>query len=108
MKHERSMGLGVALVFIMGGGWDQDEAPVGGPRVCTVCTPPAPREGALGLSYQLAQGGAKGRGEGRGLKAASSQHRKWGQTLSPMKIQRAGNSPPEKCKEPRNEPPAEW
>lgn len=62
----------------------------------------------LSFLMYLSRLGAKGKGEGRGLKAVSNQHQKWSQTLSRMKFQRAGDSSPDKWKEPENEPLAEW
>lgn len=52
-------GVGVALVFPLVEGWNRDAGSCGWARVCIVCTSPEPREGAPGLSYQLAQGWGK-------------------------------------------------
>lgn len=54
----------------------------------------------LGFLTSLPTLGAKERGEGQGLKAVSGQHEKWTQTISPMKIRQAWDSPPEGWREP--------
>lgn len=50
----------------------------------------------LSFLMYLSRFGAKGKGEGWGLKAVSNRHQRWSQTLSRMKFQRAGDSSPDK------------
>lgn len=68
------------------------------------------RQGREHLSFlvYLFRLGAKGKREGRGLKAVSNQHQKMESDSITHEIPTAGDSSPDKWKEPENEPLAEW